>query len=806
MHQSLLAEWVFRGGMSVWVAYPLMILAVVAVFAVYFRESMKMHIAVRIVMALFRGLALVAIILLLRKPVIVSQDAATKPLPIAVMIDNTQSMLQQDARTSSADLLNAGIAYDILPPDHDASLTPSEEEQIRLAIGNPTRADLVMKAFQNPRLNLREQLRQKGPLQEYFFGAKLVGAGPDWEKKIPASESRTAILFSISELLKRDDNERPAAVVIATDGRENDREHRVPWEDICRECKRLEIPLHIYGVGGGATRLLQLRNLETNPRDTLVAESSVSVTFRWTCRGLDSGTIELNARLGGRVVANKRLDVKEGDEIVETLSFVPEKKDVSAGKVDFEGTIELVGGRNEEKDRIAFPVRVVENKVKVLYVEDTPRWEFKFLLRALQREKIVEPSFVLVNGDEKNAKAGPPFLPAFPKTRKELFAFDMLIIGDVDPAFFTAQQRKWIADFVEDGGGLVMIAGRKHNPAGYVDDPIGKVLPVEFEAKTFPIDDNKRPVEFKPRLGDIGHLESLMSLADTPEENLKIWAELPGWFWHYPVTKLKLTAQSLLDHPTEQIDDPSPLAKDKKRPMPLIARQYYGRGIVLFLASDETWRWRFNEADKYFARFWGQVVYQLGLPRVLGSKSQLVPESDFAKGKPTKIYARLFTPEYLPWKSLASKAHSKNSNPKSARTATSVQAETGRLREQVKGQPGLYVATITKDKPGDYNLKLPLSSTESTQLPIRVIVPPDDELSPGNLNEKALKSIAEQSGGKYYRESDLKDLAKNISGKTVNLNPPPRKEVLLWTRWYVLIGIVALLTVEWLIRKFSSLS
>jgi len=105
-------------------------------------------------------------------------------------------------------------------------------------------------------------------------------------------------------------------------------------------------------------------------------------------------------------------------------------------------------------------------------------------------------------------------------------------------------------------------------------------------------------------------------------------------------------------------------------------------------------------------------------------------------------------------------------------------------------------------------LKLPLSSAEnsSASLPIRVIVPSEDELAPGNLNEKALKDLAEQTGGKYYRESDLKDLANNLEAKTVNLNPPPRKEVLLWTKWYVLVTIVGLLTLEWLIRKFSNLS
>ena len=150
----------------------------------------------------------------------------------------------------------------------------------------PTRADVVMAAFQNPRLNLRDELRKKGPLQEYLFGSQIHGTGNDWMKNLAANESKTSLLYSIGQVLQRDDNELPAAIVIATDGIDNDREHRVPWEEIGRECTRLKVPLHIYGVGGGLSRFLQLRSLETNPRDTLIADSSVGVTFRWTCKGI----------------------------------------------------------------------------------------------------------------------------------------------------------------------------------------------------------------------------------------------------------------------------------------------------------------------------------------------------------------------------------------------------------------------------------------------------------------------------------------------------------------------------------------
>ncbi len=51
---SWLPNVVFRGSMSPWIAYPLMVLGVVAVAAVYFRESMKLHPAQRIIMGFLR--------------------------------------------------------------------------------------------------------------------------------------------------------------------------------------------------------------------------------------------------------------------------------------------------------------------------------------------------------------------------------------------------------------------------------------------------------------------------------------------------------------------------------------------------------------------------------------------------------------------------------------------------------------------------------------------------------------------------------------------------------------------------------
>jgi len=809
-----LAELVFRGSLSPWIAYGLIVAGFAAVIAVYFRESLKLSVGARLVMAILRGLAIACIIMLLRKPVIVKEDAATKPRPIVVMIDNSQSMRQQDPRNEYIDMQRAGIALNVLAPDHSVELNPSELAAIGAKFAElnppadgevplpPSRVQLVEGVFQNPRLNLLTELAKKGPLQEYFFGSQLHSTAANWQKNIPANETRTALYHSIQEILKRDENELPAAIVIASDGIDNDRQHRLPWEDIAREARKQRVPLHIYGVGSNGTQLLQIRSLETNPRDTLLVDSAVSVTFKWTCRGIPKGEIALNVKLGSRVVATRTVPVKEGDDIVETLSFVPKKEDITSGRVDLEGTITLINGPTAAADKLIAPVRVAESKVKVLYVENSPRWEFKFLMRVLQRDKIVQPSFVLVSGDDKSIKAGPPFLAEFPKTRKELFAYDMIVIGDVDSKFFTAQQLNWIAEFVEEGGGLIMVAGRLYNPSSYLKTPLANVLPIEFEAKTFPVDDNKRPVEYLPRLTGIGRQETLMSMADLPDESARVWSKLPGWYWFYPILKIKPAAQVLLEHPKETYDDPTPQEKDRKRPMPLLVRHFYSRGMVMFVGSDETWRWRFNEADKYFGRFWGQVVYQLGLPHVIGNRSQLISEGEFLTGKSSRVYARLFTEDFRPL--VAPQVDGTLSRTDLGAT----EAPEKVVFEPVKNQPGLYVTTIVRDNPGNYNLRVQGGLTsESAMLPVRVIVPTDDEKAPGNLNEQTLSKLAEMTpGGKFYRENDLKDLVANIEAKQVNLNPPPRTEILLWTRWWVLATIVGLLTMEWLIRKFTNLS
>src|SRR5262249_61907969 len=136
---------------------------------------------------------------------------------------------------------------------------------------------------------------------------------------------------------------------------------------------------------------------------------------------------------------------------------------------------------------------------------------------------------------------------------------------------------------------LVVVPGRWLPPASCLATLLASFLPVEVPSTKSPLGDSRRPLEYKPSLIDLGKRSAILSMADDPVDAQQAWENLPGFFWHFPVTKLRPAAVSLLDHPREKIAD--------DKPMPLLAMHYYGKGLVLFSPVEETGRWRLHEAD-----------------------------------------------------------------------------------------------------------------------------------------------------------------------------------------------------------------
>ncbi|MCI0703088.1 MAG: VWA domain-containing protein, partial [Planctomycetia bacterium] len=672
-----------RGWFPGWLALLLGLAAVGAICLLYALEAGRLGVGRRMMLGGVRMVILLVVAYLLLRPVWVSETTGEKPRPVAVLIDVSQSMDNKDPRTLPDDQWRAALAYNLIEPGKPFPSEPFTSIVTKDAMPErPSRIEVARAALSNPKLDLLNQLKKIGPLEVSVFGSTRTGKNADntdWIKTLAADQNRTALVNAAFELINRDPNERPAAIVIVTDGRENASDKSLT--ELASKCRDYRIPIYVYGVG--SSWFAQLRLREAGVPESMFLDDLVSIPVRYSVKGVTEGKVDIVVKYGDREVVSKRgIDVKPGDDLRETVTFTPTKEDANAPKQDITVTVTLttgVGTTEPISDSISKPTQLVNKKLKVLVVDGLPRIDFRFLQRALERDRRVDARFFLTEGDRDSMKSGYPWLTEFTRQvngtlslereefRKLLNSFDLLILGDVPNSFFSPEQQQVIKEFVGEGGGMIHIAGRWNAPRGWIGNdgqsPIADVLPVELKPIEFPIEapQGRHFQPFNPVLAPNASRNPLVSLEEDPLENAELWGRLgtggseppraakkkplPPMDWYYPVIKLKPGAESFLIHPTARTPEPD------NKPMPLLAGHYFGKGYVLFSGFDDTWRWRFNEGDKYFGRFWSQCVYQAGVPRLVGTKlTQLSLDTpDPLLGRGATVYARVLDENFKPF-------------------------------------------------------------------------------------------------------------------------------------------------------------
>ena len=855
-------------GSAAYVAAPWLLSASVVGVAVFCRASGYPG-----VLAGVRIATVVTVALLLLRPAVVSETTGENPRPVAVLIDVSQSMNSTDARPAAEDQWRAALAFGLHDPDKPLPRelpSAGTRDAMKEAMGSnkPSRIAIARAALTNPKLDLFARLRKIGPLEVSTFGpARTVrdGGSADWLKTVSADQSPTALVNAAFELLNRGQNDLPAAVVIVTDGLDNASTRT--FTELAALYREKNIPLYIYGVGSSAFGQLRLRDAAVP--ESVFQGDTVSVPVRYSLKGVTSdGRVDIKVYYGDNpepVAQKLDLPAVNGDNLREVLTFVPTPKEAESPKQEVRVTVTVTTGDGTTTetltDSTTKPSRVVKKRLRVLVVDGLPRVDFKFLQRALMRDpQRIDAHFFLTEGDREAMQSGYPWLKAFTnqldgtlrlnrvdakedakKFRALLGEYNLLILGDVPGKFFNTDYQQVIKDFVTEGGGLIHIAGRWNAPAGWAAAPadqasIADLLPVEVAPKKFPISPptGRYYPPFVPVLAPNAARNPLVALEDDAIDNAELWGragetpvapgsappraakknQLPPLDWYYPSTRVKKGAEVFLVHPTDTLPA---VAGEKPKPMPLLAGHYYGKGYVLFCAFDDTWRWRFNVGDKYFARFWGQSVYQAGLPGMVGTnRTQLslsTPEP--VVGKSTQVYARILGEDYKALTVSEVEGTLEKLDPLPNEPDQVIRVYLRKFEDQDGDYVGLFkkekdgqLVAVPFDRTGRFRLTVTPPNKSPATLEYRVNLPPNHELAPGAMARVALKNLAEASGnperpGKFYHEEDLYELPNEVQPQYA---PFERKvETLLWD-WRVLLLLIGLLSVEWFLRKFNGLS
>ena len=649
--------------------------------------------------------------------------------------------------------------------DTSRSMGLAEDEQTRLE-----------KATAALGTGLIEEIRKKFQVRLYGFAGQLERL--ESVETIAAEGNSSRIGQAVASVLRESAALPLGAVIVFTDGSDNSGNFD---RRAVAEIRRRNVPVHTVGIG--RTKIpgdIELADVSVSPRALPHSRLAAQVGIRHSGEG--DQTTRLSVRDGSRVLASKQIALPRGQTVhTESVDFDAGEAGIRNLTFQLEP---LPGETLAGNNALSRVIEVPRARRKILYVEGEPRWEYKFLRRAIRDDANVQLVTMLRTSPNKFYRQGvdtdDELAKGFPSRAEELFSYHGLVIGSIEAAFFTPAQQEAIKEFVNRRGGkLLMLGGRRGlGDGGWGASKVADVLPVrlpEGSTETF----TRERAQVEPTTQ--GRDSLICRLHDDPAENLRQWRDLPPVADYQRLGDLKPGAVPLLNLVAAE------------RSMPFLVLQNYGRGKSMVLASGGTWLWkmRLPHDDSRHHTFWRQLLRSLvaGTP---GPVSLTTDRTLYADNSQVKLRAEVRTKAHRPTNSATV-------------TATLTPELGDPLSLELHPSPdeeGIYEAELTVASPGSYRVEATAHLGDTTLGSDTRHFRREDGVAENfrpEQNRELLEKLAEQTGGRYWTLDEVSGLPDEIRFSQAGITS--REIMDLWDMPVLFILLLSLRAAEWLLRR-----
>jgi len=606
----------------------------------------------------------------------------------------------------------------------------------------------------------------------------LPPVSPPEAVTLPSRGSGTALRQALSRLVERYRGQDVAALLLLSDGLDT-RERSALWT-------RQPWPFPIYTV-----RLEPPVPWRANPEVRVDGvDTPRRVTVGWSS--------ELKASLSGEGTRGEVIHVRllrDGVLVQELPTQLPDEggsrevvfplQHESVGLFTYEVHVPpLVGEQQTNDNQYAVTVHVMDARQQLLYVEGLPRWESKYLMRVLRSLSDLTPLAFLRGPDGRFLSYGLRGGTTLDLTEAQLAAFQIVILGDFEAAELGTGRDTALVRFVENGGSLILLGGPKSwGPGGWSATALDRLLPIRRPGAAI---EGRFPV-----------LATREGLAHPAFAGHSDWlARLPPVLSLFPGGQPTPAATVLIE------------ARTDTGLQPLVAFQRFGQGKVVAVLTDSLWRWQLDSEDRAdsYHRFWSQLLNWLLPKETEAAPYQLDLFSDVEQihlGEPIQLRGRFTTTRTT-------------EDPAPETIPCELQTPEGRripyvmMRDAVTGEGSrrytAYSLRFQPESPGLHRAiaRVTVQGVLLESSPYSFFVKPyTPESMPRPPDEAVLRALAAASGGRYLEPVE-------VSAAMTRLDLKPREERLvrvstLWNTIPLLACLMALLVVEWTIRKWKGL-
>lgn len=737
----------------------------------------------KIFLACSRGFVLALIGFILAEPVI-SISLTEHPRPLLLfLLDSSDSMNLDDEHTSE------------------------EVDQIsRMLGGQPkvaeaTRLELLQMAFGKGKLvdslsAMHEQFDLRFYSTEQGHAIREISSEQEDFVKLldplTADLQTTAIGSSLDELHRRHGTRHLAGVVIASDFSQN------AGSPAISAAEQLGVPLYTTGIG--PREVIDVAIQLQTPL-VLKQDERTSVTAIIRQQGVVGDTVEvqLYQRLLGTGVDQLEVssEVAVGSPVSVVLTESQSTIDLpylptESGRFELIAAVAMLPGEaSERNNRSAREVIIRDESLNLYFVEYEPTWEWRFVKEVFQRDPLIgKEGFrtFLRSADFKVRQSNDLFVDQLVRPRDEFFANDVVLISDVPGEMLTQAFQDQLSEYVERfGGGLVVIAGPRFGISSLQGTRLADMLPVVVDRSLQP-----KASQFELVLTPEAAGNPFVNLGDSAQENSLAWSNMGELPWYQPVLRPHPLATVLATHPTDK-------TVDREQLQPLIATRRYGKGEVVYIGFNETWRLRKKYGERFYRQFWGQMIYRLGLGRALGQQKRFSPSTDlttYQTGERVTVTVEAYTKDFK---------------------ELSVDSLKGRLLRQVgvgsqqideisipiARDNVVFETSIAALEAGSYRLMVldPETDTEF-EIGFEVTTVSRERLDVVR-NTPLQQQLADVTGGQACELFELPELLDGLEAKP--LEQYSHRQLPLWNTWLMLILVLGMMHTEWLVRKLTNL-
>jgi uncharacterized membrane protein len=456
-------------------------------------------------------------------------------------------------------------------------------------------------------------------------------------ERLTTSAQRSDLAAAIRSIASSAD-ERPAAVVVVSDGRLDDPPEDPPDAALRALGDALHVPIHAVATTKDAPADASVRRVSV--AGAAVAHVPLPVRIEVGCAGgvacdeIAVAARELRDDGPAQLLASGTAHVKDGKAALD-LTITLER----AGPRIVEFAITPpAGDAVPENDRRLVTFDVTRERVRVLHVAGRPTNDVRALRQWLKSDTSVDVvAFFILRTLTDEVHASQSELALIPFPVDELFqehlpSFDAVVLQDFDAQPYNLDKYlPNIEKYVQSGGGLVMVGGQNSFVAGgYAGTPLARVLPVALDDS--PGATNADTGSFEPQWTPEGKSAPLLApLRDVVGDELP---QMPGT---NVLGDVGPGGVALWTHPSRKTKSGAP--------MPVLAIAEEGSGRAIALGVDGAWKLEFSElgartAGRGHAALWdGLLGWLMRDPRF--EPAQIEVKGGCTAGLPSTVRARV---------------------------------------------------------------------------------------------------------------------------------------------------------------------